>query len=158
MIRISLAVLMLCCAVGASAQSTLGVVLGTVRDATGAVVADASIKLTNVGENTSSETKSGSDGEYAFRNVKAGSYTVVVTHPGFRTFTARDLTLIARETLRVDAQLSVGDVTQAVEVSAVAGAIATDTPVVASTLTTESVLSLPSNVRAGGSTSPYALI
>jgi outer membrane receptor protein involved in Fe transport len=121
-------------------------------------VADASIKLTNVGENTSSETKSGSDGEYAFRNVKAGSYTVVVTHPGFRTFTARDLTLIARETLRVDAQLSVGDVTQAVEVSAVAGAIATDTPVVASTLTTESVLSLPSNVRAGGSTSPYALI
>ena len=36
--------------------------------------------------------------------------------------------------------------------------IATDTPVIASTLTTESVLNLPSNVRAGGSTSPYALI
>jgi hypothetical protein len=143
---------------GAWAQSTLGVVLGTVKDPTGGVIADAAVKLTNVGENTSSDTVSDVNGDYAFRNVKAGTYTVVITRPGFRAFTARDVVLTARETLRVDAQLAVGDVAQVVEVSAVAGVIATDTPVVASTLTTESVLSLPSNVRAGGSTSPYALI
>lgn len=156
--RLCLAVLLLVSASASWAQSTLGVVLGNVKDSTGGVVADASVKLTNVGENTTSDAVSDANGDYAFRNVKAGTYTVVVSRPGFKTFTAREVVLVARETLRVDAQLAVGDVAQVVEIAATAGVIATDTPVVQSTLTTQSVLSLPSNVRAGGSTSPYALI
>jgi hypothetical protein len=139
-------------------QSTLGIVLGTVKDSTGAVIANAAIKLTNVGENTSSDTQSDANGDYSFRNVKAGTYTVSISRPGFQTFTARDVVLVSRETLRIDAQLTVGDVAQTIDVEARAGVIATDTPAITSTLTTESVLNLPSNVRAGGSTSPYALI
>jgi len=142
----------------ALAQSTLGVVLGTVTDSSGSVVAGAAVKLTNTGENTSQETKTDNKGDYAFRSVKAGTYSVSVTQSGFRMFTAIDLPLVSRETLRVDAQLQVGDVAQVLEVSAAANTIATDSPAVATTLTPESVLSLPSNVRGGGSTSPYALI
>ena len=156
--KVCVAAVLFFSAIGAYAQSTLGVVLGNVKDASGGTVAGATVKLTNVGENTSFEAVSDANGDYAFRNTKPGTYTIVVSRQGFRTFTARDLVLVARETLRVDAQLAVGDVAQVVEVAAFAGAIATDTPVVQSTLTTESVLSLPSNVRAGGSTSPYALI
>ncbi|MCS7023495.1 MAG: TonB-dependent receptor [Bryobacteraceae bacterium] len=140
------------------AQSTLGVVLGTVRDATGATVSGAVVKLTNTGENTSFVTTTDSAGDYAFRAVKAGTYMVSISLAGFKTFTASGLSLAARETLRVDATLQVGELSQAVEVKGVSAAIATDTPVIQSTLTPESVLSLPANVRGGGSTSPYALI
>ena len=94
------------------AQSTLGVVLGSVRDASGAVVAGAAIKLTNVGENTSREATSNANGDYEFQSVKAGQYSLTVTQAGFRNFTARDFSVAARQTVRVDAALQVGDVTQ----------------------------------------------
>lgn len=140
------------------AQSTLGTVLGSVKDPTGATITGATVRLTNTGENTTLETKTDASGDYAFRSVKAGAYAVAVTMSGFKSFTASGLSLVARETLRVDATLQVGDVTQVLEVTGASAAIATDTPVIQSTLTPESVLSLPSNVRGGGSTSPYALI
>ncbi|MBS1824216.1 MAG: TonB-dependent receptor [Acidobacteria bacterium] len=155
-----LATLVLCVAAVAplGAQSTLGVVLGSVRDASGAVVAGASIKLTNVGENTSREATSNANGDYEFQNVKAGQYSLNITQAGFRNFTARDFSVAARQTVRVDAALQVGDVTQTVEITASVGVIATDSPAVASTLTRETIISLPVNVRGGGSTSPYAII
>jgi hypothetical protein len=139
------------------AQSTLGVVLGTVKDATGAVVSGVSVKLTNSGEQTAREAKSNAAGDFEFQNVKAGTYEVLVSQPGFRGFSLKNIVVVARQTVRVDVDLQVGDVTQAVEVSASVGVIATDSPAVASTLTPEKILGLPVNVR-GGSTSPYALI
>jgi len=140
------------------AQSTLGVVLGTVKDSSGAVVKDAVVRLTNAGENTSREALSDANGNYEFQNVKPGTYIVSATAQGFRPFTATGIPLEARRTVRVDVTLQVGDLTQAVEVNATAGVIATDSPIITSTLNVEKVISLPANVRAGGSTSPYNLI
>lgn len=142
----------------ASAQSTLGVVLGTVQDPSGAVIAGATVKLTNTGENTSAETQSASSGNYEFQNVKPGTYTINVSQSGFQALNTSTFQVAARQTVRVDAMLKVGDVAQAVEVSTSAGVIATDTPTIASALSPERVLNLPANVRAGGSTSPYNLI
>jgi len=140
------------------AQSTFGVVLGEVKDASGGVVAGAKIRLTNTAENIVREGVSAANGAYEFQNVKAGPYSVSVTAAGFRTFSAAGLQLDARQTLRVDASLQLGEVTQVVEVTSTAGIIATDNPAISSTLTPEKVLNLPSNVRGSGSTSPYALI
>jgi len=141
-----------------AAQSTLGVVLGSVKDASGAVVGSAAVKLTNAGENTSRETVTNQNGDYEFQNVKAGRYSLNVSMAGFRGFTAREFEVAARQTVRVDGALQVGDVTQTVEITASVGVIATDSPAVASTLTREKIISLPVNVRGGGSTSPYAII
>ncbi|MBI4910581.1 MAG: TonB-dependent receptor [Acidobacteria bacterium] len=142
----------------AIAQSTLGVVLGTVRDTTGAVIADAVIRLTNVGENTSRETRSNTSGDYEFPNAKAGTYLLSITSSGFRTFHATGIQLAARQTVRVDGTMQLGEVTQTVEITAKSGIIATDSPVIASFLAPEKVLQLPANVRAGGNTTPYNLI
>ena len=144
-------------ATAVDAQSTFGVILGTIKDQTGAVVSGASVRLTNSGEGTTREGKTNDKGDYEFVNVKAGNYVVAVTNSGFRASTLSGLTLDARQTLRVDATLQVGEVSQQVEVTSTAGVIATDSPVIASTLTAEKVLNLPANVR-GGSTSPYGLI
>lgn len=143
---------------GAHAQSTLGVILGNVTDATGAVVKGAKVRVTQTAANVGRDAETNAEGAYEFQNVDAGPYLVTVTAPGFRTFSSAGLTLQARSRLRVDAQLEVGDVSQTVEVSTSAGVIATDTPTISSNLTAEKVLNLPSNVRGAGSTSPYALL
>src|ERR1700730_13422464 len=99
----------------ASAQSTFGVVLGTVKDSSGAIISGATVRLTNTGENTSHEAISDNAGNYDFQNVKPGSYSVTVTQKGFRSSTIRDIALEARQTIRVDATLQVGEVTQTAE-------------------------------------------
>ena len=140
------------------AQSTFGVVLGEVKDSSGAVIRNAKVRLTNTAENNSREGASDANGNYEFQNVKAGIYQVAVSAPGFRSYNANGLTLVARQTLRVDASLQVGDTATTVEVTSTAGVIATDNPAISSTLTPEKVLNLPSNVRGSGSTSPYAML
>jgi hypothetical protein len=121
-------------------------------------VAAVKVKLVNVGENTSRESESNASGAYEFQNVKPGRYTVEITKQGFRTFAAKDLTLEARQTLRVDAALQIGEVAQVLEVAASAGVIATDTPAIASSLSPEKVATLPANFRASTNTTPYSLL
>ena len=157
-VLLSAATVLFFCALPAVAQSTYGVILGNVQDASGAAIKGAKVRITQTAENASREAVTDAEGGYEFQNMEAGPYTVSVSAPGFRTFNATGLALQARTRLRVDAALEVGEVTQSVEVSSSAGVIATDTPAITSNLTVEKVMNLPSNVRGAGSTSPYALL
>lgn len=141
------------------AQSTYGVILGTVKDSSGATVPGAIVKITNTDENTSRDVKTNTVGDYQLLNVLPAHYKVAVSAPGFETFTATDLLLVARQTLRVDASLEVGQMSQVVTVeSAEAGVIATDSQVIQETFDPRDLLNLPANIRANGNTSPYQLI
>jgi hypothetical protein len=139
------------------AQSTFGTMLGTVNDTSGALIAHASVLITNIDENTTRVVETDTRGEYQAANMKPGKFRVQVTAQGFETYTTSDIVLTARQTLRVDATLSVGKLTEAVTVSS-AGAIASETQTIASAIGSERILSLPTNTRASGSTSPYALV
>jgi len=141
------------------AQSTFGTVLGTVTDNSGAVVPRAKVSLTDTDENISHATLTDAKGDYEFVNTQPGHYKVEVAAPGFQLFVVADLLLVARQTLRVDVGLQVGQVATAVQVEAKAGVITTDTQTVESSLDGDALTTLPGNVRgANGSTSPYALI
>src|SRR5271165_6173050 len=83
-------------------QSTYGAIIGTVKDTSGAVVGNVSIKVTNTDENESHEVKSNNNGNYELLNILPGHYTVTASAAGFETFTATDLLLVSRQTLRVD--------------------------------------------------------
>lgn len=146
-----------CCASAALAQSTFGTVLGTVKDASGAVVPGATVLVINVDENTSRTVETGANGEYEVVNLKPGPYRVEVVVQGLESFAATGLSLVARQTLRVDATLGVGKVAETVTITG-AGAIATETQTIASAFNEENILKLPANYRASGSTSPYILI
>src|ERR1051325_7004338 len=89
------------------AQSTFGTILGSVKDNSGAVVPQATVKATNTDENTTRETTTNGSGDYEFVNTKAGHYKVEVNAQGFQPYAATELLLIARQTLRVDAALQV---------------------------------------------------
>jgi hypothetical protein len=141
-----------------NAQSTFGSIVGTVRDATGAVIADASVRIQNLNDNTVREMKSSVDGYYEALNLKPATYTVAVSRAGFQSYLATEVQLVARQTVRVDAALQVGQLEQAVTVEASAGVIASETQTIASSLDTLKVLNPPANFRASGNTSPYRLI
>jgi hypothetical protein len=143
----------------ASGQSTYGTIIGTVKDSSGSAVPGATVKITNTDENTTREVKTNSTGDYELLNVQPAHYTVSVTQSGFQTFAATDLLLVSRQTLRVDAALQVGQMSQAVTVeSSEAGVIATDSQVIQETFNPQELLNLPANIRANGNTSPYQLI
>jgi len=73
----------------ASAQSWGGggVLRGTVRDASDAVVPSAAVVLSNAGVGFSRETRSGADGIFAINGIPPNSYRLVVTVAGFQTHT-----------------------------------------------------------------------
>lgn len=142
----------------ALAQSTFGTILGTVKDASGSVVPNATVKITNIDENTIRTVQANSNGDYEAVNSKPGRYKIEVSVSGFQTFVASEVSLVARQTLRVDATLTTGQVTARVEVTANAGAITTETQTISSAFESQKILNLPANYRASGSTSPYNLI
>ncbi len=144
----------------ALAQSTFGTIVGTVTDSSGAVIPSATVKIINAGENTSRIVATDASGNYNVVDLKAAQYSVQVASSGFKTTRVDGLQLAARQTLRVDVTLQVGQVTQQVEVTgAAAGVITTETETIASSYNTLEINSLPINYRASGNgNSPYYLM
>jgi hypothetical protein len=144
----------------ASAQSTLGTILGTVTDPSGAVVADAQVIITNVDEGTSRSLKTDANGNYEAVNSKPGHYALEVSRAGFQTEKVENVEFTSRQTLRVDVTLKVGQVSQAIEVKAAsAGILTTETEAVSSTYNSLQITNLPTNYRASGNgNSPYYLL
>jgi hypothetical protein len=141
------------------AQSTQGSVVGSVKDAGGAVIPGAIVTLTNTAEGTFRTAKSNGVGDYRFLDVKAGSYSVDVAAPGFQKWTASGVTLMVRQELRVDVQLSVGEVQQSVQVTGDSvSAIETDSPTISATFTSDDATNLPVNTRASFSGTSAAAI
>jgi hypothetical protein len=65
----------------ALAQVTTGTILGTVRDASNAVVQDAEVVATNVGTQFTKKGVSDAEGRYALDLLPPGEYTLIVTAP-----------------------------------------------------------------------------
>ena len=63
------------------------------------------------------EVKSSSDGLYQALNLNPGTYSVKVVVTGFQTLLRENLILQGGQQLRVDAQLTVGSVSQTIEVT-----------------------------------------
>jgi hypothetical protein len=97
------------------AQDT-GSIGGSVRDATGAIVPNAEVLVTNTSEAIARKLTSNADGDFLAAGLPAGTYNVVVTSAGFKRFSAQGIVLRIAEKARVDATLSVGDAATTVEV------------------------------------------
>ena len=148
------------CAISSSipavAQSTFGSIIGTVKDQSGSVVPGATITLINQGSSARRTVTSSSSGTYEFLNLDAGSYKVSIVASGFKDVVFDNLTLQARDTQRIDANMPIGAESQTVEVQAAGDVITTDTSALASTKTGHELVDLPVAVysRSNGSTSP----
>jgi hypothetical protein len=84
------------------AQSGYGSVAGTVRDASGATIAEVSLRIINLQDNTVQSTVSGAAGEYQVPKLKPGSYEIVATKAGLSFSQVFTHTLSAGEQFRAD--------------------------------------------------------
>ncbi|MFN0108263.1 MAG: carboxypeptidase regulatory-like domain-containing protein [Blastocatellia bacterium] len=142
----------------AQAQSTFGALRGTVTDANGSVVSNATVKVTNENQSATREVTTDAQGNYEALNLLAGRYSITIQATGFKQFNQTNLLLDARQILRVDAMMQVGSVGETVTVEGGAAVINTETPTISASFDSQKVLNLPANYRGAGSTSPYRLL
>ena len=129
------------------AQVRFGGVLGTVSDASGAIVSGATVKLTNLGTNETRTMQTGSTGTFAFPNLIAGVYRVEIEMTGFKKFIRDNAEVQVDVTNRVDATLQVGNITESVVVTTEAPPLQTDSASLGTTVGLREVESIPLSGR-----------
>ncbi|MBI3696582.1 MAG: TonB-dependent receptor, partial [Acidobacteria bacterium] len=127
----------------AKAQVLYGSIVGNVKDPSGAAVVGASVTITQKQTDQSRQTATNESGGYDFSTVPSGSYTVLVTAPGFSTFTEEQVLVTINNVTRVDITLKVGAVAETVQVTADTAALQTDRPDVRAEITTDALENVP---------------
>jgi hypothetical protein len=127
----------------AQAQQSTGSITGTVQDPSGAPVKDAKVTAKDVDRGTALTTQSNDSGAFTFPVVPVGNYEVKAEAKGFQTAVQPAFTLVLNQTARMNFQLKVGQVTETVEVSAVAPLLQTDTSLLGSVLENRAIEALP---------------
>src|SRR5262245_33749733 len=98
------------------AQSSKGVLVGTVTDPTGSVITGASVKVTNSATNVTRETVSRSEGSYRLDAVDPGIYKIEVGASGFKTMARDRVVVAAGQTTEVSVKLDIGSQNEVVNV------------------------------------------
>ena len=129
------------------AQLSTASVNGTVRDATGAVVVHASVKLRNVATSVETVTTSNSAGSYALVSITPGEYTLEATAPSFSTQKIAAFTLNVGQAATVDFSLAPGEESSVVNVQGSAPLLETSTANLGTVIEVRQVNDLPLNGR-----------
>ena len=130
-----------------NSQSTSGTILGTVTDATGAVVGNTTIQLINASTGTRNTTVSNDSGYYQFVDVIPGTYKIVVQKEGFKQLSRPDIVLETQARIQVDLSLTVGSSTETVEVTASSPLIEADNVALGTVIDQRETNELPLNGR-----------
>src|SRR5262245_36853664 len=109
-----------------SGQATFGNLLGTVTDPAGAVVSGAKVTVTSEGRGAVNSTVTNESGNYFVTQLSAGTYTVEVQAAGFQRLVQTQVEVHLGTSTRLDAALTVGQVTEQVNVSGTAPPLVTD--------------------------------
>lgn len=144
----------------AQAQSTRGVLAGTVADATGAVVPGASVVAVNEANGGRSVTISTSAGSYRFPELPIGAYTVTTTAAGFQIAKATGVQVTINSVTSLDVSLQVGAETQEVTVDASGLRIETQSSDISGTVSNKQIQDLPLSLAngVGGMRSPETFV
>ena len=129
------------------AQVATGDILGTISDTSGAVIVNATVRLENSGTHEVRTAVTKGNGEYVFSALQPGTYVVTVASEMFKTFSAKDIVVLASDRVRIDARLQAGAQDEQVEVTATPSALQTDSTTVGSTITEKTLLDAPLNGR-----------
>ena len=120
-----------------------GRIFGSVKDPSGGVVPGASVIATNVNTGLQLKKITDASGGYLIDTVPPGDYEVEVTLKGFERYVGTGIHVDPRLSVRVDATLQVGAVTQTVEVTAAASPVNTFNNQLTTVVNSQSVTELP---------------
>jgi len=125
----------------------LGVLSGTVADASGAVIPSATLTATQVNTGATTTVRTNTSGQYIFPSLPPDGYSISVTAPGFKAYVRTGIVLQADQSETVNASLSLGETSQTVTVDANASQVDTTTGTLSQVIDRQSVNELPLNGR-----------
>jgi hypothetical protein len=129
------------------AQNSQGTILGRVQDASGAIVVGAKVTVTSSDTNVVVTQTTNASGEYQVPALNPGNYTVAVEAQGFQRAISAALVLEVQQALRQDFKLTVGAVSNTVEVSSDTQILHTDDDTIGQTIHSDLIEALPINGR-----------
>ncbi len=145
-VAISISALLVSLGSHAMAQNATGAIKGIVKDQHDAVVAEATITATNKSTGAARKLKAGGEGNFVFENLVPGEYEVRVEAEGFST-QLQTLAVAVGNTTTGNFSMTVGAVTQTVEVTSDAPVLNTTDTAVGGVISRDRVENLPLNGR-----------
>ena len=149
---IRLCLLTACCIVwtasSALAQVASGSITGIVKDQAGAVVPGATVTVTDIATNRQRVVASTGGGVYTAPSLAPGSYRIDIERAGFKPTRREGILESTGESLRVDFELSVGDLREQLTVTADAPILRGERASLGTVVKQEQVVQLPLNGRA----------
>jgi hypothetical protein len=131
----------------ASAQAVTGTIIGTVADATGAVLPGVSVTVKQTETGFTRTLTSDSNGEYTAASIPTGTYTVTGEISGFKSVSLSNVQVGVDSRIRADLKLEVGAMTESVEIVASTPLVQTSSSDLSTTVNEEQIKQLPLNGR-----------
>jgi hypothetical protein len=122
-------------------------VQGTVVDASGSLVPDVELRLTNVGTGVMLVAHSNESGVFRYPDLPPGKYSLRASKNGFQTLVQENILLESGRVQSVPISLKVGAITEQVTVTEAVIPVETNNPKISSTVTNEYIQSIPLNYR-----------
>jgi hypothetical protein len=144
LIGLALSLLLACPAHGQVAGATLS---GTVTDASGSVIPNAQVAITDLATGVTRTVTTGGVGSYTTPNLLPGTYEIRVTATGFSTQVHKSITLTVGAQQALDIKMQIGQVSQTVEVTTEAPKIELASSTLGGDVTATNVRELPLNGR-----------
>ena len=141
----TLAVLLVCGVPAWSAAQvrTSGQIVGTVKDATGAVIPAAALVLIDATTGLTAETKAGPDGGFVFPNLQPGTYSLTATATGFRALTLQSIVVQTARSTNIEVKFLVAAASEEVTVIGRTSVVETTSSTVSNTVNNEQIAKLP---------------
>jgi hypothetical protein len=143
----SAALLTVLAAASCAAQVSTADIIGSITDASGAVLEGVTVKAQNTATGLSRQATSDASGNWLITLLPIGRYELSAAKPGFSTATASNVVLAGGDRLRIDLALPLGSVQQSVEISAIAPALQAESSSIGALVTSSAVENLPLNGR-----------
>jgi hypothetical protein len=139
----------------ARAQSDRASITGTVRDASGAVIAGVQVTAGNDGNSFRESAATNEIGVYSLRNLPVGEYTLACSKAGFGNYRRSGVNLAIRQVTEIDIVLVIGTSTQTVTVTGDAPQLQALTSSLSTNLVNAAITELPLNVQGGRNLSDF---
>jgi hypothetical protein len=137
-------------------QVDRGSITGTVTDATGAVIPGAEVRASNVDTGVETAAITNDVGIYRLLNVPVGTYRVLVSMPGFKTYERTDFRLAVAQTALLNVSLQVGEMSDTITISANSELLNAANPLVATTMQSHIITDLPLSFSGGRAVESFA--
>jgi hypothetical protein len=134
-------------AASAVGQTFRGSIAGSVLDASGAAVPEASVRATQDATGFVRETVTSASGDYSLPDLPLGMYTILITKSGFQTTKVDKVEVAVSRVTNLPVKLAVSSQATTVEISAVAATIETTSTTLANVVNPQMVQDMPMNGR-----------